>query len=63
MQMMKIQQLDPDFGWVFTTRAGPTLADAERALAGYRRDYPRDVYRLVDVNENGRVSVIRSECR
>jgi hypothetical protein len=53
--MLKIQQLDPDFGWVFTTRAGPTHHDAERMLAGYRRDYPRDKYRLVDVDDDGRV--------
>jgi hypothetical protein len=59
--MIKIQQLDPDDGWVHTTRAGPTLSDAKRMLAGYRRDYPRDQYRLVDVNADGDVTVIGEE--
>jgi hypothetical protein len=56
MNQMKIQQFSSEFGWVFVMRVGPTLSDAERMLAGYRRRYPRDTYRLVEVDEKGQTS-------
>lgn len=44
----KIQHFDSDWGWVHSTMAGPSLYDAYAMLRGYKRDYPRDKYRLVE---------------
>jgi hypothetical protein len=59
----KIQEYDQNLGWVFTTRAGPTLADAKRMLKGYWRDYPRARYRLVELTSGEPIVVVAERLR
>jgi hypothetical protein len=60
--MYKVQQLDPDHGWTFATRAGQRIDDAIIVLLGYRRDYPSVEHRLVEINDAGQiVSIIGSQ--
>jgi hypothetical protein len=57
--MMKVQTYEAAFGWINSTRAGPTLENALAVLAGYDRDYPSARHRLVSVAPNGAVTVIQ----
>lgn len=56
--MYKIQQLDPDWGWVNAARSGDTEESARDELASYRRNWPSTRYRLVYIRNDGRLEII-----
>lgn len=55
--MIKVQSNTPDLGWVLSTRAG-MLPQAWSVLASYRRDYPSQRHRLVNVEDDGALTII-----
>ncbi len=55
--MIKIQSYEHDLGWVNSTRA-VDLHHGKVLLKAYRRDYPSEPHRLVDVDDRGAVKVI-----
>jgi hypothetical protein len=46
----KIEEYDPELGWMQMTRAGNTIADAERELRGYNKNWPARRHRIVELN-------------
>lgn len=55
--MVKIQSYEDDLGWVSRTRA-VDLHHGKVLLEAYRRDYPSEPHRLVDIDDHGAVKVI-----
>jgi hypothetical protein len=55
--LIKVQTYDADLGWMHATRAGE-MPEAWGVLAGYRKNWPGEQHRLVDVSNDGTVYVI-----
>jgi hypothetical protein len=58
--MLKVQTYAVGMGWVHATRAGEIPA-AWGVLAGYRRRWPSEQHRLVNVENDGSVTAISDD--